>query len=50
MQLVTLLLHQRRLDDALAQYDAHHALFRAPPLRLPPAQVCAYQLPGALGV
>ena len=42
LQVVTLLLHQQCVVEALAQFRAHIAAFRQPPLPPPPAASAAH--------
>ncbi len=43
-QVVTLLLHQQNVGEALQQFRAHVGWLRAPPLPLPPAAAAAHAL------
>ena len=42
MQIVTLLLHQQRVPEALQQFKAHIGLFRLPPFTPPLPFACAH--------
>ena len=42
VQVVTLLLHQQNVAEALGQFRAHMAAFRRPPLPPPPAAAAAH--------
>ena len=42
LQVVTLLLHQQRVGEALAQFRGHMAAFRRPPQPLPPGAAAAH--------
>ena len=41
-QVVTLLLHQQRVQEALQQFKTHMGLFRRPPFTPPPAFAAAH--------
>ena len=42
VQVVTLLLHQQRIGEALTQFGTHMRLFRRPPFTPPPAFAAAH--------
>ena len=43
VQVVTLLLHQHRVGEALSQMRSHLTAFRVPPVELPPGPAAAHQ-------